>query len=309
MELRHLRYFVAVAEELHFNRAADRLNIAQPPLSQQIKHLETELGVELFHRRTKRQVQLTEAGQVLLQATYQILAQLEQAVCDTQRAGRGETGTLTIGFTSSVVYDILPAILFQFRQRFPQVNLVLQELTTTQQEEALQNHRIEVGFCHPPLKDNHLSLEYILQEPLVVALPESHPLATEPAISLHSLADESFILFPRHLGPGLYDQIVSFCEQANFRPNVMQEAIQMQTIIGLISAEMGIALVPASLQSLKRVGVVYKPLESAMPLAEMAPLVETAIVWRPDHTSSVLREFLQVVRRYVNEHRNHPQLF
>lgn len=299
MELRHLRYFVAVAEELHFNRAAERLHMAQPPLSQQIKHLETELGVELFHRRTKRQVQLTEAGRVLLQAAYQILAQLEQAVCDTQRTGRGETGTLIIGFTSSVVYDVLPAILYQFRQRFPQVDLVLQELTTTQQEEALHHQRIEVGFCHPPLKDNSLRLEYILQEPLIVALPESHPLAAEATISVRSLADESFILFPRHLGPGLYDQIVNFCEQADFRPKVMQEAIQMQTIIGLISAEMGIALVPASLQNLQRVGVVYKPLQPA------TLQVETAMVWRSDSTSSVLREFLEVVRLYVNE-RNSP---
>lgn len=298
MELRHLRYFVAVAEELHFNRAAERLHIAQPPLSQQIKQLEIELGVELFHRRTKRQVQLTEAGQVLLQAIYPILAQLDQAVCDTQRAGRGETGRLAIGFTSSVVYDVLPAILYRFRQHFPQVDLVLQELTTTQQEEALQNQRLEVGFCHLPLKDASLVSETILEEPLVVVLPATHPLATEPILSVGSLADESFILFPRHLGPGLYDQIVTFCKQANFSPKVMQEAIQMQTIIGLISAEMGVALVPASLQNLQRSGVVYKPLQEA------TPQVETAVVWRSDSSSSVLREFLQVVRAYVNERRN-----
>lgn len=298
MELRHLRYFVAVAEELHFNRAAERLHIAQPPLSQQIKQLETELGVELFHRRTKRQVQLTEAGQVLLQATYPILAQLDQAICDTQRAGRGETGSLTIGFTSSVVYDVLPAILYRFRQHFPQVDLALQELTTTQQEEALHNQRIEVGFCHLPLKDTSLVSETILEESLVVVLPATHPLATETILSVRSLADESFILFPRHLGPGLYDQIVSFCKQANFSPKVMQEAIQMQTIIGLISAEMGVSLVPASLQNLQRVGVVYKPLQEAM------PQVETAVVWRSDSSSAVLRKFLQVVRAYVNERRN-----
>jgi len=298
MELRHLRYFVAVAEELHFNRAADRLHIAQPPLSQQIKHLEAELGVELFHRRTKRQVQLTEAGQVLLRAAYPILAQLDQAVYNTQRAGRGETGTLNIGFTSTVVYDVLPAILSQYRQHFPQVNLVLQELTTTQQEEALQNHRIEVGFCHPPIKDASLQLESISQEPLVVALPQTHPLATATTISLGSLADEAFILFPRHLGPGLYDHIVTFCQQANFSPKVMQEAIQMQTIIGLVSAQMGVALVPASLQHLPRAGVIYKPLQEA------TPQVETALVWRSDHALAVLREFLQVVRCYVHERRN-----
>ncbi|WP_088889197.1 LysR family transcriptional regulator [Leptolyngbya ohadii] len=295
MELRHLRYFVAVAEELHFNRAAERLHIAQPPLSQQIKQLEAELGVELFYRRTKRQVQLTEAGQVFLQATYRILAQVEQATSDTQRAGRGEVGTLAVGFTSTVVYDILPAILSQYREQFPNVHLVLQELTTTQQEEALQNHQIEVGFCHPPLKDNRLKLESILQESLVVALPETHPLVQETTISICSLANESFVLFPRHLGPGLYDQIVSFCQQANFSPKVVQEAVQLQTIIGLVSANMGVALVPASLQNLQRAGVVYKPLAGA------TPHVEVAIAWHLDNITPVLREFLLVVKRYIKE--------
>ncbi|MBF2028304.1 MAG: LysR family transcriptional regulator [Oscillatoriales cyanobacterium C42_A2020_001] len=300
MELRHLRYFVAVAEELHFNRAAERLHIAQPPLSQQIKQLEAELGVELFYRRTKRQVQLTEAGQVFLQATYRILTQVEQAISDTQRAGRGETGTLIIGFTSTVVYDILPAILSQYRQQFPNVNLVLQELTTTQQEESLQNHQIEVGFCHPPLKENSLELEQILREPLVVAVAETHPLACETTISIDSLANESFILFPRHLGPGFYDQIVSFCQQANFSPKVVQEAVQMQTIIGLVSANIGVAFVPASLQNLRRSGVTYKPLQGE------TPHVEVAIAWRSDNITPVLREFLLVVKRYSKERVRQP---
>lgn len=300
MELRHLRYFVAVAEALHFNRAAERLHIAQPPLSQQIKQLEAELGVELFDRRTKRQVQLTEAGQVLLQATYRILAQVEQAISDTQRAGRGETGTLVVGFTSTVVYDVLPAILSQYREQFPNVNLVLQELTTTQQEEALQNHQIEVGFCHPPLKNESLELAPILQESLVVALPKLHPLACETTLPICSLADESFILFPRHLGSGFYDQIVSFCQQANFSPKVVQEAVQMQTIIGLVSANMGVALVPASLQNLQRAGVVYKPLE------EIAPHVEVAIAWRSENITPVLREFLLTVKQHIKERSPQP---
>lgn len=295
MELRHLRYFVAVAEELHFNRAAERLHIAQPPLSQQIKQLEVELGVELFHRRTRRQVQLTEAGQVFLQATYRMLAQLEQAIDDTQRAGRGETGSLIVGFTSTVVYDVLPAILSQYRQQFPNVNLVLQELTTTQQEESLQNHHIEVGFCHPPLKDDSLQVEPILQESLVVALPSTHPLARKTRVPIRALADESFVLFPRHLGPGLYDQIVSCCQQASFSPNVTQEAVQMQTIIGLISANMGVALVPASLQNLQRAGVVYKPLQG------VTPHVEVAIAWSARTVSPILQQFLAVVRRYIQE--------
>lgn len=291
MELRHLRYFIAVAEELHFSRAADRLHIAQPPLSQQIQQLEAELGVQLFHRKTKRQVQLTEAGGVFLQEAYRLLAQLEQAIQVTRRVGRGELGQLRVGFISSVTYDVLPAILRQFREQFPEVELVLQELTTIEQEQALCDRRIQVGFVNPPLEDDTLSWECIQQQALIVALPETHPLAKQERIKVRSLADEFFILFPRHLGSGLYDRIVSLCQQGNFIPKVAQEAIQMQTIIGLVSAGMGIAIVPSSLQNLQRTGVVYRGLE------EETPLVEAAVAWRHGEETAIMRQFLQVVRR------------
>ncbi|QSJ16894.1 LysR family transcriptional regulator [Nostoc sp. UHCC 0702] len=294
MELRHLRYFIAVAEELHFSRAAERLHIAQPPLSQQIQQLEMELGVELFHRKTKRQVQLTEAGQVFLQSAYQLLAQLEQAIELTQRTGRGEQGQLRVGFTSLVTYNLLPVILQRFREQFSAVELVLQELTTTQQEQALRNSHIHVGFAHPPLEDNTLNLECIQQENLIVALPETHLLAKQECISVRSLKNELFIMFPRHLGPGLYDQIVSLCQQGNFSPKVTQEAIQMQTIIGLVSAGMGMAIVPSCLQNLHRSGVVYRPLQGK------TPLVETTIIWRQEDMTPVLWEFLQVVKSFCH---------
>ena len=290
MELRHLRYFIAVAEELHFSRAAERLHIAQPPLSQQIQQLEAELGVELFQRKTKRQVQLTEAGLVFLQEAYQLFAQLSKAIDLTQRTGRGEKGKLRVGFTTLVTYNLLPVILRQFREQFLEVELVLQELTTTQQEQALFNRHIHVGFAHPPLEDNTFNLECIQQEELIVALLETHFLARQENISVRSLKDENFIMFPRHLGPGLYDQILSLCQQGNFSPKVTQKAIQMQTIIGLVSAGMGIAIVPSSLQNLQRSGVVYRALE------EKTPLVETAVVWRQEDMTPVLREFLQIVR-------------
>ncbi|MCC5668690.1 LysR family transcriptional regulator [Nostoc sp. CHAB 5784] len=290
MELRHLRYFIAVAEELHFSRAAERLHIAQPPLSQQIQQLEAQLGVELFQRKTKRQVQLTEAGQVFLQEAYQLLAQLQKAIELIQKTGRGEKGQLRIGFTSLVTYDLLPVILRRFREQFPEVELILQELTTTQQEQALQERCIHVGFAHPPLEDNTLNQECIQREALIVAMLETHPLAEQEKISVRSLVNENFIMFPRHLGPGLYDQIVSLCQQGNFSPKVTQEAIQMQTIIGLVSAGMGIAIAPSSLQNLQRGGVVYRAVE------EKTPLVETAIVWQQQDMTPVLREFLQVVR-------------
>lgn len=299
MEMRHLRYFIAVAEELHFSRAAERLHMAQPPLSQQIQQLETELGVELFHRKTKRQVQLTAAGQVFLQEAYRLLAQLEQAIERTQRTGRGEIGQLRIGFISSVTYDVLPAILREFRAQFPEVELVLQELTTTEQEQALLHHRIQVGFVHPPLTDESLSWECIQRQPLVVALPETHLLAQQEQLSVRSLSKESFILFPRYLSAGLYDQILSLCQQqGNFTPKVAQEAIQMQTIIGLVSAGMGIAIVPFSFQNLRRSGVVYRAVE------EETPLVEVAVARRKEEEIPVLREFLQVARQVCSYHSN-----
>jgi DNA-binding transcriptional LysR family regulator len=290
MELRHLRYFIAVAEELHFSRAAERLHIAQPPLSQQIQQLEAQLGVELFHRKTKRQVQLTEAGQVFLQEAYQLLAQLEKAIELTQKTGRGEKGQLLIGFTSLVTYDLLPLILRRFREQFPEVELILNELTTTQQEQALQHRRIHVGFAHPPLEDNTLNQECIRREALIVAMLATHVLAEQEKISVRSLVNENFIMFPRHLGFGLYDQIVSLCQQGNFSPKVTQEAIQVQTIIGLVSAGMGIAIAPYSLQNVQRAGVVYRAFE------DKTPLVETAVVWREAEITPVVRAFLQVVR-------------
>lgn len=291
MELRHLRYFIAVAEELHFSRAAERLHIAQPPLSQQIRHLEQELGVELFQRKTKRQVQLTEAGRVFLAESYLALAQIENAIRAAQRAARGETGQLVVGFVSSATYHALPWLLRNFRERFPQVEIVLRELNTQKQVQALNEQRISVGFVHPPIDDDGLTLECIQQESLVVALAETHPLATQLQISIQDLADEPFVLFPRHLGAGLYDRIVSFCQQANFSPKVTQEANQMQTIISLISAGMGVTLVPASLQNLMRTGIVYRTLQ------EPTPKVETAVVWRRDDTSPVVHGFLNVIRQ------------
>lgn len=292
MEIRHLRYFIAVAEELHFSRAAERLHIAQPPLSQQIQQLESELGVELFHRKTKRQVQLTEAGQVFLQEAYQLLAQLEKAIELTQRTGRGEKGQLRIGFTSLVTYNLLPQILRKFREKYSEVELVLQEMTTNQQEQALQNRHIHVGFAHPPLEDNTLDQECIQQEALIVALPEAHLLVEQECLPMRSLAEEFFIMFPRHLGPGLYDQIVSLCQQGNFSPKITQEAIQMQTIIGLVSAGMGIAIVPSSLKNLQRFGVVYRPVQ------EKTPLIETTLIWQQEDITPVIREFLQVVKNF-----------
>jgi DNA-binding transcriptional LysR family regulator len=288
MELRHIRYFITVAEELHFSRAAERLHIAQPPLSQQIQQLEAELGVELFHRKTKRQVQLTEAGRVFLQEAYQLLERLESAIQVTQRTGRGEIGQLRVGFVSPAIYSVLPVILQEFRQRFPDVELVLQELTTAEQEQALRDRRIDVGFVYLPLADSDLSYLCIQKETLMVALHQTHHLAQQEAIAIQSLANEPFILFPRHLGVGLYDGIMALCELGSFTPKIAQEAIQMQTIIGLVATGMGVAIVPSSLQNLHRTGLVYRG------IAHPTPLIETAIVWCEQEESPIVRQFLKV---------------
>jgi len=290
MELRHLHYFIAVAEELHFSRAAERLHISQPPLSQQIRDLEDELGVKLFER-TKRQVQLTEAGKVFLDRSYRVLAQLEQAIAATQQIGRGEVGRLTISFVSSAMYTILPEILRVFREQFPAVELQLHELTTAQQIQALHDKQVDVGIVRSAISEPGLSVECFLPESLVLALPETHPLSTQTQVSLSTLVDESFILFPAKMGPVFYEQIIHSCQQVGFRPKVAQEAVQMETIISLVAAGLGIAIVPTSLQNFHRSGVIYRPLKEEIPNTGLY------LTWRQHDSSPVVRAFLGLARR------------
>jgi DNA-binding transcriptional LysR family regulator len=288
MELRHLRYFVAVADELHFGRAAERLHIAQPPLSQQIKQLENELGFDLFYR-TKRSVVLTEAGGVFLAEVRKIFMQLEQAVQVGQQTSRGEVGKLVIGFVSSTAYNVLPDILRKFRRDVPGVTLELHELTTNEQYSRLSDRRIDIGFVRPPVNEVACCTETVFWEALIVALPEGHHLANQADVVVNSLRNEQFILFPRHFSPGLYDAIISVCQQAGFSPMVTQEAIQMQTIVSLVAGQMGVAIVPASLQRLQRQGVVYKEMRDPM------PEVATNVIWRRGDTSPTIQAFLSVV--------------
>jgi DNA-binding transcriptional LysR family regulator len=288
MELRHLRYFVALAEELHFGRAAEKLHISQPPLSMQIRALENELGVTLL-KRTQRHVSLTQAGDALLGEARHILARVEQAVLTTKRAGRGEIGELAIGFISVADYNVLPAVLREFRRRFPLVNLTLREATSDAQIRDLAAGRIDVGFVLPPINEPSLESVPILREPLIVALPEKHPLARKRGkLALEKLKDAPFILFPRPNAPGLYDDVVSCCKAAGFSPRVEQEAIQMQTIVSLVSAELGVALIPASLTNLQRTGVTYKSLKDG------SPLTEVHLVWRRGDDLPALRVFVDV---------------
>ena len=289
MELRHLRYFIAVAEELNFTRAAEKLHIAQPPLSQQIQHLEAELGFQLF-RRTKRTVHLTAAGQVFFEEAGKILQQVDRAIQLGRQTSRGELGQLTIGFVSSSAHNVVPAILQAFRTRCPAVKLELHELTTNEQLQRLRFGQIDIGFVRPPVEEEGINSEIVFREPLIAALPETHHLADRPQVELRQLSTEPFILFPRSQAPGLYDLIVSLCQQAGFSPIAAQEAIQMQTIVSLVAAEMGVAIVPASMQNFQRSGVVYKA------LPESTCIVAIALIWRSDPTAAVQR-FLEVARQ------------
>ncbi|MDJ0633949.1 MAG: LysR family transcriptional regulator [Xenococcaceae cyanobacterium MO_188.B29] len=287
MELRHLRYFMAVAEELHFGKAAAKLHIAQPPLSQQIQKLETELGFQLFER-TKRQVNLTEAGKAFLLETQQIFQKLEQAISTGQKISRGEQGELSIAFVSSAAYNVIPSILRKFRTLAPGVKLQLKELTTKEQLKWLREERLDIGFVRPPVDKPEFNSQIVLWETLVVALPANHSLADRENISCQSLAEESFILFPRNLAPELFDRIISLCQQANFCPQIVQEATQMQTIVSLVSAEIGIAIVPESIQNLQRTGVVYKS------LIEATPQPAIAVVWRKEERSTTVAKFIDL---------------
>jgi DNA-binding transcriptional LysR family regulator len=290
MELRHLRYFVVVAEELNITRAAKLLQMAQPPLSQQIHQLEAELGVTLFHR-SKRRIALTDAGQVFLEEARRTLVQAEHARRMAQRAQRSEIGRLVMGFVSEATYDLLPALLQAYRARFPQVEVVLHEMTTTQQAQALRKGGIDLGLLRPPIAEAGLSLRLIRQEPFVSVLPAHARLAGEERLPLLALAEEPFILFPRAISPGIYDQVIGLCNQAGFSPQIVQEATELHTILGLVAVGIGVSLLPASVRLLRSQGVLYRALD------QTATRARTALAWRQDARSSVVAAFLDIARQ------------
>ncbi len=276
-----------VAEELNFSRAAERLRMAQPPLSQEIRKLEEELGVRLFHR-TKRMVELTDAGKIFLEGSQQTLLQLERAIKETQLAAEGKIGNLIIGFVDST--EIVIEVLNKFRERFPKIHLILREMTTEQQLKALYEKQIHIAFIRSKQNNEILSSEVCSEESLRLVLHQDHPFASLPEIPLQLLIDEPFILFPRHFGPNFYDLIISYFWDHGVSLNIVQEAIQMQTIVNLVATGMGVSVVPSSVESYKRPGVVYKKLQ------ETTPKVNLYVGWRQDEKSTVVDHFLTAVR-------------
>jgi DNA-binding transcriptional LysR family regulator len=293
VELRHLRYFVAVAEELHFGRAAERLGIRQPPLSQQIKVLEADLGVPLFERDSRR-VRLTAAGEALYPAACDLLGAARRAELTTRRAGRGEVGELTLGFVGSAANELLPRAVRDFRRRYPEVTLRLRELTTMQQVHALRDGLLDIGLLRPPLPETEtagLVVEPVGAERLVAVLPDDHRLARQRFVAAADLAEEPFVLFPRALGPGLHDFILGYCADAGFTPVVEQEAVQMQTIVALVAAGLGVSFVPSSVRHTSRPGAVFRSLRPE------TRVVHLALARRTDTTSQVVRNFVSAVSR------------
>jgi DNA-binding transcriptional LysR family regulator len=289
MELRHLRYFTITAEELHFGRAAKRLQMTQPALSKQIHSLESELDVLLF-TRTKRTVQLTAAGQVFLEQAQQLLRQADRAVQFARRAARGELGTLRLGFTTTATQTVLPSLVREFRDRYPDVELILQELSTEAQVQALNQHQIDLAFLHPPIDQRGLSLHEIWAEPFVVVLPKQHRLVHQESVHPKELAEEVFILHPRQEGPMLYHQCLELCQQLGFEPAIAQEAVSHTTRICLVAAGQGVTFIPKSVQALVGTEVVCKPLEPC-PIQ-----MEFAAAWRYNDQAPVLDAFLAIVQ-------------
>ncbi|MEM8675391.1 MAG: LysR family transcriptional regulator [Cyanobacteria bacterium P01_G01_bin.67] len=288
MEFRQLRYFVTVAQELHFGRAAERLDITQPALSKQIRVLERELDIELL-TRTKRTVKLTKAGEVFVVQAQRLLKQAEEAIKLAQRTAKGELGRLTIGFTPTATYTVLPKLIGNFRSRYPQVEIEMSELSTEEQVTALNRGEIDLGFLHPPIDSRGLEIYPIFAEEFLVVLPPQHHLISQQSLSLQDLTGESFILHSRPEGPFLYDEFLKLCRQAGFEPKIAQEVDSHQSRICLVAAGIGITFIPTGLQTLVGEDLVCKPMEN-LPIK-----LEFAAAWHALATMPVLQEFLMLL--------------
>ncbi|HEX3436868.1 MAG TPA: LysR substrate-binding domain-containing protein [Pseudacidobacterium sp.] len=250
IELRHLRYFVAVAEELHFGRAAQRLHIAQPPLSQQIRKLEETIGHPLL-LRTSRNVRLTAAGEELLKRAQQTLRKVSEDVHSTRRIGRGEVGTLTVGFIASSMLTVLPRMLSTYRRQFPEVELRLREFYTSSLLRALRDGTADIGFTRDAGADeDDLHTEILLPEPYIAVVPAHHPLAQKTSIRVSDLRTDPFVLFSADVGMNAWDKVMRLCQQDGFRPKVVQEAPHWLSILRLVSVGLGVTIAPACVEKI-----------------------------------------------------------
>src|ERR1700719_2783863 len=290
MELRHLRYFVAAAEELHFRRAAERLGIAQPALSQQIQQLEQEIEALLFHRLT-RGVELADAGRVFLDDARAILEHVEQAKAKAQRVARGDQGMIRIGFTGSASFNpIVPGVIQDYRARFPGIAVSLVESGTSQLVDSLRAGRVDAAFIRSPSREVDGLLVVSILEEMLIALPSRHDLAASASLPLEALSGEAFILFPRANSPELYDNILLVCRRAGFSPKIVQQAPEVASALNLIAAGEGVSIVPASMQHIQPQGVAYRAILGGTPRAPLS------LAHRSNEPSAVVRMLAGVAR-------------
>ncbi|RDT52359.1 LysR family transcriptional regulator [Escherichia coli] len=295
IELRHLRYFIAVAEELHFGHAAARLNISQPPLSQQIQILEQQIGAKLL-ARTNRSVSLTPAGRQFLADSRQILSQVDDAVSRAARLHQGETGDLRIGFTSSAPFiTAVSDTLSSFRQRYPDVHIQTREINTREQIAPLNEGKLDLGLMRNTLLPDTLAWQVILQEPLLAMIHRDHPLAAKPGVSLAELAREPFVFFDPHVGTGLYDDILGLLRRYHLTPLITQEVGEAMTIIGLVAAGLGVSILPASFRRVQLKEMRW------VPILETDAVSEMWLVWAKHHEQgTAAQRFRQQLISAVN---------
>jgi len=306
IEIRHLRYFKAVAEELHFGRAAARLHLAQPALTRQIQRLEEEVGVLLL-KRTQRSVELTAAGALFLERATHILADLDKAAIDARRVAAGEYGRLTVGFIHSSSYSLMPAILERFRHLYPDVELDLREMTVGEQFEALARGAIDVGLLRPPSPDPRIETATILEEGFLLVVPKGHALADGGGVTLAQLAGEPFIMFSQRQSPLFHARIMRMCDRAGITPRIVQHATQIHTVLGLVGAGMGVAVVPETARNLHIPGTRFLAID------QPPEPVHVALAWRRGGETPALRSFRQVAllvaqQMQANRHDDHERL-
>jgi len=296
MELRHLKYFVAVATELHFTRAAERLGIGQPPLSQQIRQLEQEIGAQLFVR-DRRGVALTEAGQAFLIEARSVLEGAERAKESARRIASGELGALSMGFTvSASIHPFVPRLIRTFRGRYPGVDVSLVENSTLELMQRVHKGSVDLAFVRAPTADMPgVRVETLLSEPMLAVVPATHELARRKAIDLRELAAEMFIFYPRKVGVGLYNAVVQACESAGFTPAEGIEVPQLTSVVTFVAAGMGVSVIPATMSQLQAEGVRYLPLKGQQPIANLA------IAYRPKAPSSALGFAIELSRESARE--------
>jgi DNA-binding transcriptional LysR family regulator len=293
MELRHLRYFVVLAEELNFGRAAARLHISQPPLTRQIQQLEEKIGACLF-LRTTRGVELTTAGKTLLEEAQRILGMVKVATERTGKAARGQIGRLDVGIFGSAILNHIPRLLLEFRNHYPEVEIALYPMTKAEQLEALRAHQITVGFNRHVPKEADIVVETVYFEPLVIALNRKHPLAQQKSIRIADIVDQPLIVYPRNTRTSFAQDVLSLIHEEGGVPQVVQEVADVVTAIALVASGFGICVTPQAASSLKLPGVVYRQIK-----AEQPPSIELACLYRQDDQSPILAAFLDIVRKLL----------